>query len=49
MRTVGKLFQKKSKKPTKKEVMELLKEKGIEFDDNAKLDELIALLPEEND
>lgn len=49
MRTVGKTFQKKSKKPTKKEVMELLKEKGIEFDDNAKLDELIALLPEEND
>ena len=49
MRTVGKIFQKKSKRPTKKEVIELLKEKGIEFDDNAKLDELIALLPEEND
>ena len=49
MRTVGKVFQKKSKKTTKKEVMEILKEKGIEFDDNAKMDDLIALLPEEND
>lgn len=49
MRTVGKVFQKKSKKPTKKEVMEILKEKGIEFDDNAKLDDLIGLLPKEQD
>ena len=49
MRTVGKEFHKKPKKPTKKEVMEILKEKGIEFDDNAKLDDLITLLPKEQD
>lgn len=36
-----------AKKPTKKEVIEKLKELGIEFDEKAKVDELIALLPEE--
>lgn len=36
-----------SKKPTKKEVIEKLTELGIEFDEKAKVDELIALLPEE--
>ncbi|CAB5566973.1 Uncharacterised protein [Providencia rettgeri] len=35
------------KKPTKKEIIEKLTELGIEFDDKAKVDELIALLPEE--
>lgn len=35
------------KKPTKKEVIEKLTEIGIEFDEKAKVDELIALLPEE--
>ncbi|WP_272675634.1 hypothetical protein [Providencia sp. PROV092] len=36
-----------AKKPTKKEVIEKLTELGIEFDEKAKVDELIALLPEE--
>ncbi|MFO3764041.1 MULTISPECIES: hypothetical protein [Providencia] len=36
-----------TKKPTKKEVIEKLTELGIEFDEKAKVDELIALLPEE--
>lgn len=36
-----------SKKPTKKEVIEKLTELGIEFDEKAKVDELMALLPEE--
>lgn len=45
MRTVGKVL--KSKKPSKKEVIEILAEKGIEFDDDAKLDDLIELLPKE--
>lgn len=36
-----------SKKPTKKEIIEKLTELGIEFDEKAKLDELIALLPDE--
>ncbi|QNP19164.1 hypothetical protein [Providencia rettgeri] len=35
------------KKPIKKEVIEKLTELGIEFDEKAKVDELIALLPEE--
>lgn len=36
-----------TKKPTKKEVIEKLTELGIEFNEKAKVDELIALLPEE--
>ena len=47
MRTVGKVFQSNTKKPSKKEVIEILTEKGIEFDDDAKLGELIELLPKE--
>lgn len=35
-----------TKKPNKKEVIEKLTELGIEFDEKAKVDELIALLPE---
>lgn len=45
MKTVGKVF-KKEKKPTKKEIMEILKEKGIEFDEKATAEELRALIPE---
>lgn len=48
MRTIGKVFCKKTRQPSKKEVMAFLREKGIEFDDKAKLDELIALIPREN-
>lgn len=36
-----------TKKLTKKEVIEKLTELGIEFDEKTKVDELIALLPEE--
>lgn len=36
-----------TKKLTKKEVIEKLTELSIEFDEKAKVDELIALLPEE--
>lgn len=36
-----------TKKPTKKEVIEKLTELGVEFDEKSKVDELIALLPEE--
>ena len=48
MRTVGLVFnEKRKKKPGKKEVMEILTERGIEYDENAKLDELIQLLHKE--
>lgn len=46
MKTVGKVF-KKEKKLTKKEVMAILVEKGIEFDEKATADELRALIPAE--
>lgn len=47
MRTIGKTFEKKNKKPTKKEIVERLKEKGITFDERAGVEELLKLIPEE--
>lgn len=48
MKTVGKVFKMESyRKPNKKEVMNILKMKGIEFDEKLSVDELIALLPKE--
>lgn len=47
MRTIGKKFEKPTKKPTKKEIVELLKEKGIDFDEKAGAEELLKLIPEE--
>lgn len=47
MRTVGKKIQRKEKKITKKEVIDILTDKGIEFDKNAKVEELLALIPKE--
>lgn len=47
MRTVGKGFENKAKKLTKKEVIEILAKKGIEFDVAARLDELVELIPKE--
>lgn len=46
MRTVG-MIVKEKKRPGKKEIMELLTEKGIDFDEKAKLEELLRLLPKE--
>ncbi len=45
MRTVGLVFKEK-RKLGKKEVMEILEERGIKYDKNAKLDELLLLLQE---
>lgn len=51
MRTVGRTFKKTGKagtrKPTKKEVMKFLKEKGIPFDETMSVDELVALTQKE--
>ncbi|MEE1085817.1 MAG: hypothetical protein U0L05_01395 [Schaedlerella sp.] len=44
---IGFIPKKKSKKPTPKETREKLIELGIEFDENAKLEELLQLLPKE--
>ena len=46
MRTVGKVY-KKDDRLTKKKVIEILKEKGIQFEENASLEELKALIPAE--
>lgn len=46
MKTVGKVFEKK-KKLTKKEVIAILEEKGVDFDEKATVDELKALIPAE--
>ena len=46
MRPVGLTFNKK-KKPGRKEIMAVLEERGIEYDKNAKQDELILLLQKE--
>lgn len=43
---IGFIPKKKEKDPTKKDIIKLLEEKGIEFDKNASLDELKALVPE---
>ncbi|MGN1165079.1 MAG: hypothetical protein ACI4S2_01460 [Lachnospiraceae bacterium] len=50
MRTVGKTLKRKKaniKKPNKDEIMKILTEKGIEFDKDAKVEELLALIPKE--
>lgn len=44
---IGFIPKKKVKKPTVKEVKAKLTELGIEFDENAKLEELLQLLPKE--
>ncbi len=50
MRTVGKTFQEppkqKVKKPSKKEIIAILNERGVEFDEKSTVDELIKLVPE---
>lgn len=46
MKTVGKVF-KKEKKLKKTEIIEILTEKGIDFDEKATVDELKALIPKE--
>lgn len=47
MRTIGKKFEEKLKKPTKKEVITILKEKEIPYDEKASVDELMELIQEE--
>ncbi|MCI6535107.1 MAG: hypothetical protein SOV77_09585 [Lachnospiraceae bacterium] len=50
MRTVGMTFKRKkttSKKLNKEEVMKILTEKGIKFDENEKVEELLSLIPKE--
>lgn len=48
MRTVGKVFKRKAEKkmrrPSKKEVTDVLRERGIPFDEKLSVDELIALI-----
>lgn len=44
---IGFIPKKKEKKITKKEVIEILKAKGIEFDEKASLEELKGLIPKE--
>lgn len=46
MKTVGKVF-KKEKKLTKREIIAILEEKGIDFDEKTTVDELKALIPAE--
>lgn len=46
MKTVGKVFE-KEKKLTKKEIISILTEKGIDFDERATVDDLKALIPSE--
>lgn len=46
MKTVGKVF-KKEKRASKKEIIAILTEKGIDFDEKATADELKALIPKE--
>lgn len=51
MRTVGKTFKKVRKprdaKPSKEEIMKLLTDKGIAFDESMTVDALIELIPKE--
>lgn len=47
MRTVGKTFKKKAERLTKKDIVKILTEKGIEFDENATVEELKALISKE--
>lgn len=48
MKTVGKKFEKKKAENLNKgAVMALLKEKGIDFDEKAKLEDLKKLIPKE--
>lgn len=51
MRTVGKTFKKARKprdaKPSKEEIMKLLTDKGIAFDESMTVDALIELIPKE--
>lgn len=44
---IGFIPEKKEKRLTKKEIIKILEEKGIEFDKNASVDELRGLIPEE--
>ena len=43
-RIVGLKLEEPKKEPTKAEIIEQLKAKGVEFDEKAKKDELMALL-----
>lgn len=47
MRTVGKVFKKEEAKLIKKDIIAILREKEIEFDEKASVSELKALLPKE--
>lgn len=47
MRTVGRKFEKRSKKPTKKDVIAILEERGIAYDEKASVEELVKLIQEE--
>lgn len=44
---IGFIPRKKDKNPTKKEIIKILEEKGIEFDKNVSVEELKALIPGE--
>lgn len=44
---IGFIPKKKEKKLSKKEIIEILEEKGIEFDKNATVEELRKLIPAE--
>ncbi len=46
MRTVG-MTTKEKKKFNKKEIIQILTEKGIDFDEKAKLEDLLPLVPKE--
>lgn len=47
MRTVGYILKKKIEKPTIKEIKDMLTKHGIEFDEKAKREELLKLLPQD--
>lgn len=50
MRTIGKNIKRKKttpEKPNKEEIMKILTEKGIKFDKNESVEELLSLIPEE--
>lgn len=50
MRTVGKTFKEppkqKVKKPSRNEIIAILDERGIKYDEKSMVDELIKLVPE---
>lgn len=47
MKTIGYIPKKKAEKPTIKEIKDMLTELGIEFDEKAKREELLKLLPQD--